>query len=144
MSNSDSVFVKYKPLLGMMSILFKFRFLFFAVYLLALFYGLFSSNLPTGMITSSDKLMHLVAFIGLGLISRFTFIRSAGLLVWSVLFVSAPILEYLQPILAPQRVFSFLDIVANLAGITLALIIWLCVGRYFMRLVKNVGVKYSR
>lgn len=139
MSNSDSVFIKHKPFLGMMSILFKFRFLFFTVYLLAFFYGLFSLNLPTGMITNSDKLMHLMAFVGLGLISRFTFIRSVGLLIWSVLFVSAPILEYLQPILAPQRVFSFLDIVANLAGITLALIIWLCVGKYFMRLVTASG-----
>lgn len=143
MSNSDSVLIKHKPLLGMMSILFRYRFLFFTVYLLALFYGLFSSDLPTGMITSSDKLMHLMAFVGLGLISRFTFIRSAGLLVWSVLFVSAPILEYLQPILAPQRVFSFLDIVANLAGILLALIIWLLVGNYFMSLANRLGVKNS-
>jgi hypothetical protein len=90
-------------------------------------YGMFSASVETGLsFDQADKVLHLLAFTGLGLCSALAASgRRLATRVWPVLFVAAPLTEYLQHLLQPvSRTFSAGDIAANLAGTLLALLIW--------------------
>lgn len=87
-------------------------------------YGLFRPEPPPDLFESSDKFLHLLAFAGLSLISRFAFPSMPGWLLWSLLYSQAPLLEWLQHTLQPTREFSQLDILANLCGVSIALVLW--------------------
>lgn len=103
----------------------KVRWFIFIVFFSTLCYGLFKSGAPPNPFESFDKVLHCIAFFGFSLVTRFAFIRATGIKVWLVLLISAPISEYLQHYLQPHRTFSWLDVMANLTGIMLALFIWL-------------------
>ncbi|TBU95923.1 VanZ family protein [Phytopseudomonas dryadis] len=91
-------------------------------------YGLFRPEPPPDLFEQSDKFLHVLAFAGLALVSRIAFPRVSGWLLWSLLFVQAPLLEWLQHRLQETREFSHQDILANLCGIGLALLLWLLHG----------------
>lgn len=112
-----------------MPLLFRFRIVIFIIFLSMLLYGLFTPNPPSAGFEGSDKVMHLAAFFGLGLISRFAFIYSPAPWVWGCVLASAPVLEYLQHYLQPSRSFSLYDAAANITGMLLALACWLLVNR---------------
>ena len=105
--------------------LFNVRWWVFLIYAGALCYGLFRPESPPDPFNHFDKILHGMAFLGLGLITRFAFINSLGAKVWIALLISAPVSEYLQHYLQPYRSFSWLDVIANLTGILLALGVWL-------------------
>lgn len=98
-------------------------------------YGLFRPEPPPDLFDQSDKFLHLIAFAGLSLVTRFAFPSAPGWLLWPLLYVQAPLLEWLQHVLQPTREFSLLDVLANLCGISIALLLWICQGllrkRYF-------------
>ena len=73
----------------------------------------------------SDKLLHLVAFFGFAIISRFAFIHFHGIKVWLSILACAPLLEYLQQVFQPNRHFSEQDAIANILGVILAWIVWM-------------------
>ena len=100
------------------------RFLLFLVCCAALAYGLFRPESPPDLFDDSDKLMHLLAFGALGLSARLAFIRVSGWLLWGVLLLIAPLLEWLQHEWQPYRQFSQADMLANLLGVALAALGW--------------------
>ena len=87
-------------------------------------YGLFRPQPPPYLFEDSDKFLHLIAFGGLALLSRLAFPRAPGWLLWGLLFVQAPLLEYIQHALQVSREFSYKDIFANLCGVSAALLAW--------------------
>lgn len=87
-------------------------------------YGLFRPEPPPDLFPDSDKLLHLIGFGGLALVTRFTFPRAPAWRVWGLLFVQAPLSEFIQHQLQLSREFSYEDIFANLCGVTLAAIAW--------------------
>jgi hypothetical protein len=98
-------------------------------------YGLFRPEPPPDLFNESDKFLHLVAFGGLSLVTRIAFPSISGWLLWPLLYIQAPLLEWLQHVVQPVREFSPLDVLANLCGISIALVLWICQGllrkRYF-------------
>ncbi|GKT11800.1 MAG: hypothetical protein ISEC1_P2078 [Thiomicrorhabdus sp.] len=107
-----------------MNFLYRFRFLLFVCCLSLLLWGILRSELPPKLFEDSDKLLHLLAFMGLGLTARFAFNQLNGWWLWSVLLISAPSLEVLQHWLQPQRFFSGFDALFNMIGVLLALVVW--------------------
>ena len=89
-------------------------------------YGMFRPESPPELFEQSDKALHLLAFGALALTSRLAFPRLPGWLLWSTLLALAPLLEWLQKYLQPARQFSELDIAANLLGVALGWLGWLC------------------
>ncbi|SHM92991.1 hypothetical protein [Phytopseudomonas punonensis] len=89
-------------------------------------YGLFRPEPPPDLFEESDKLLHLIAFVGLALVTRIAFPSTPGLLLWPLLYIQAPLLEWLQHVLQPTREFSVMDVLANLCGISIALMLWVC------------------
>lgn len=99
-------------------------------------YGLFRPEPPPDLFDGSDKMFHLIAFGGLALITRIAFPAAPGWFLWGLLYAQAPLLEYLQHALRWSRAFSYGDILANVCGVTLALIAWGLLGlcrRWFWR-----------
>lgn len=95
----------------------------FALYMLALVYGLRRPAAPPEFITNtvSDKLMHAAGFTLLALLARAACRRMPGWLLWIGLGLLAAASELLQSWLNPEtRSFSWGDIYANWAGIALA------------------------
>ncbi|EXJ10793.1 VanZ family protein [Nitrincola nitratireducens] len=95
-----------------------------------LLWGLLRPESPPDLFDHSDKWMHLIAFLGLALVSRFAFISLRGLWVWPLLFLAAPGLEYLQHLVQPHRTFSWADVAANITGVLIALGLWAVIGRH--------------
>ncbi|MCW2290606.1 MULTISPECIES: VanZ family protein [Pseudomonas] len=91
-------------------------------------YGLFRPEPPPDLFDESDKFLHLLAFAGLSLVSRIAFPTVPGWALWSLLYIQAPLLEWLQHYFQPSREFSQLDVLANLCGISIALVLWICQG----------------
>jgi len=89
-------------------------------------YGLFRPEPPPDLFNESDKFLHLIAFGGLSLVTRFAFPSTPGWLLWPLLFIQAPLSEWLQHLLQPTREFSTMDVLANFCGIALALLFWVC------------------
>ncbi|GLX14886.1 MULTISPECIES: hypothetical protein [Pseudomonas] len=89
-------------------------------------YGLFRPEPPPDLFNESDKFLHLIAFGGLSLVTRFAFPGTPGWLLWPLLFIQAPLSEWLQHLLQPTREFSTMDVLANFCGIALALLFWVC------------------
>lgn len=96
------------------------RFCLFALCCGLLGYGLFRPESPPDFFDDSDKLMHLLAFGALSLSARLAFVRVPGWLLWGLLLVAAPLLEWLQHKWQPYRQFSQADMLANLLGVLLA------------------------
>lgn len=99
-------------------------------------YGLFRPEPPPDLFDESDKFLHLIAFGGLSLVTRIAFPSTPGWLLWPLLYIQAPLLEWLQHVIQPVREFSPLDVLANLCGISLALVLWICQGLLRKRLFK--------
>lgn len=89
-----------------------------------LLYGLFRPESPPNLFNNSDKLLHVLGFGAVSLAARIAFIRAPAWLLWGILLLCAPFLEWLQHSLQPSRQFSLNDIYANLTGIALAAIGW--------------------
>ena len=99
-------------------------------------YGLFRPEPPPDLFEESDKFLHLIAFTGLALVSRIAFPAVPGWLLWGLLYAQAPLLEWLQHVLQPHREFSHQDILANLIGISIALLLWIAQGVLRRRLFR--------
>ncbi|UTW10626.1 hypothetical protein [Marinobacterium rhizophilum] len=105
----------------MLQTLYNLRLAAFGCCVAALLYGIFRAAPPPDLFDQSDKVGHLLAFGALGLSSRLAFLRLSGWVLWPLLFVLAPLLEWLQHQLQPLRVYSVEDALANMAGVVLAL-----------------------
>lgn len=88
-----------------------------------LLYGLFRPQSPPDLFSHSDKWMHLLAFCALGLCARLAFWHWPAHMLWSLLLLSGPLLEYAQQVLQPARAFSSMDALANAAGVLLAMLL---------------------
>ncbi|BBP44502.1 hypothetical protein [Thiosulfativibrio zosterae] len=105
-----------------MKILFRIRYVLFMVSLTILLYGILRPESPPNLFNQSDKLMHVFAFLGFSLITRFAF--CCRKFVWLALFLSAPSLEFLQHYVQITRQFSWADVAGNLSGLVCALVVW--------------------
>ncbi|MBR9827617.1 MAG: VanZ family protein [Oceanospirillales bacterium] len=105
------------------------RLLVFLTCLAGLSYGLFRPQPPPDLFGHSDKWMHLCAFLVFACCARLAFLRCTSAWLWGLLLCSGPLLEYLQQLLQPARVFSSADAVANVAGVLLAWLLWFWVDR---------------
>ena len=85
-------------------------------------YGIFRPT-PLQFLNQSDKVGHVLAFLGLSLTAWMAFRQARWFYFWPVLFGLAPLLEYLQGELRPLRVYSIDDSYANLAGVAIALLL---------------------
>ena len=120
--NSLSCLLRLVP-----ALIWRLRLALFLVFLAIFCYGMFSASVDTGLrFDQADKVLHILAFVGLGLCSALAASgRRLSARVWPALFAAAPLTEYLQHLLQPvSRTFSFGDIAANLTGTLLALLIW--------------------
>lgn len=117
---------------------FVFRLSLFVLCGLLLAYGLFRPAPPPDLFENSDKLWHLLAFGAFSLTARLTFLRMPAWLLWSVLFLSAPVSEWLQHQLQPVRQFSWHDIYANCTGVLLALLGWWLLCQVWSRYKRHV------
>ena len=115
---------------------YRFRYAFFFASFALLLWGIFRPTPPPDLFDSSDKVMHLIAFMGFGLISRFAFIHQPGIFIWLFLLLSTPLFEFLQHAFQPHRQFSEQDATANVIGVMIAWIIWTIVLK--TKLIKNV------
>jgi len=101
-------------------------------------WGIFRPESPPKPFENADKIWHTLAFFGFSLAARFAFCNKAIWLVWIVLVVSAPTLEYLQGLLQTSRQFSYGDMLGNLSGVMLAFIVWkLLLKGYFSKRCLN-------
>ncbi len=87
----------------------------------AMAYGLFRPQAPPDLFQQSDKAWHLIAFAGLALSARLAFERAPAWRVWGPLYIQAALLEYAQHALQSSRQFSWEDGLANIIGVTLAM-----------------------
>ena len=90
-----------------------------------LLYGLF---LPTVQMVEStqglDKVAHFGSFLIVFLIGRFAFRGIVAWPYWLFPLASAVLLEFMQGQLIPTRVFSYLDMLANVVGVVCAYLLW--------------------
>ena len=100
------------------------HFLLFGVCCALLGYGLFRPESPPELFVNSDKFMHVLAFAGLAFSARLAFRRASGAGLWPLLLGLAPLAEWLQHRWQPVRQYSHEDMLANLAGVLLALLAW--------------------
>lgn len=98
-----------------------------------LLYGLFRPQSPPDLFSHSDKWMHLLAFCALGLCARLAFWEWRGHLLWLLLLLSGPLLEYAQQVVQPARVFSAMDALANTAGVLMAMLILFAAEKWVAR-----------
>lgn len=90
---------------------------------LTLAYGLFRSEPAPHLFEHSDKWLHVMAFGGLTLCTRLAFSRTRLAILGGVLMLLAPALEWLQHDWQPMREFSLGDVVANVIGVALGLMV---------------------
>lgn len=115
-----------------MQFLYRIRYFLFLICLVILLYGILRPESPPNLFSDSDKFLHFIAFFGFSLVTRFAFCKKAIWLVWLVLFLSAPGLEYLQHDLQASREFSIGDIMGNLSGVITAFILWKLVLKHYL------------
>ena len=81
----------------------------------------------TGFIPHADKIGHFVLYgfqaVSLSMYFRKYFFKNPNTIVLTICFIIGLVIEYLQPVLTNNRVFDFLDILANLTGVLISLII---------------------
>ena len=100
------------------------RFAVFVLCVTVFCYGVFRPQPPPELFQDSDKLWHVLAFIGLSFSTRLAFPRISGWLLWPALFGLAPLVEGLQQWLQASRHFSLGDIQANLLGVLVSLLLF--------------------
>lgn len=88
----------------------------------AVAYGIFRPTTPPQLFHQSDKVGHVLAFLGLSLTAWWAFRQVSWFYFWPVLFGLAPLLEYLQGEYRPLRVYSIDDSYANMVGVAIALL----------------------
>lgn len=95
-------------------------------------WGVFRPDSPPELFEDSDKALHVLAFMGLGLCSALAAAgRRGAAWVWPALLLAAPLTEWAQHALQPAtRDFSLGDILGNLAGVALAALLWRLVRRW--------------
>lgn len=96
----------------------------FLLCLAIVLFAVFRPEPPPELFRLSDKVGHVLGFVALGLSGRFAFPRLHYLIFWPPLLLMAWALEWLQALLQPSRIYSQGDTVANLAGVVLALGVW--------------------
>lgn len=108
------------------TLVWRYRLLLFCACLAVFCYGVFRPESPPELFQESDKALHVLAFLGLGLCSALVACgRRAAWVVWPALIVAAPVVEWLQHVLQPaSRDFSTGDIASNLIGVALAALAW--------------------
>lgn len=102
------------------------RVLLFAVCIALVFYGMYipvSTPLVAGV---NDKALHVMALIAVSVSSRLVFYRSPSVRFWIALFVIAAGMELLQPWVQPTRQFALLDMLANVFGAVLGMVVCYC------------------
>lgn len=82
-------------------------------YLLFLLYANLTPQVPTVPISGGDKIAHFLEFLILGILGYDK----------TFLFALPIVLEYLQ-LFVPGRCFSYYDMVANLIGFGVGVIVW--------------------
>jgi hypothetical protein len=107
--------------------------LLFAFLNAVLLYGVFRSTPPQELFAQSDKAGHLLIFFAVTLTGRLAKIPLPKWAYWSIWAGLAFGLEYLQGAVRPLRIFSITDAWANLAGVLMALAIWLALARLLYR-----------
>ncbi|MER1968524.1 hypothetical protein [Castellaniella sp. GW247-6E4] len=118
------------------SLVWRYRLALFFACLAVFCYGVFRPESPPELFQESDKAMHVLAFLGLGLCGALAVHgRRGAWAVWPALVAAAPLVEWLQHVLQPAtRDFSLGDILGNLAGAMLAAMVWrLALGWYRAR-----------
>lgn len=96
-----------------------FRWFSFVTVCTAILYALFRPTPPAMVFEHSDKAGHIVAFMALTITSRMLFFRYSRFSSFFVLLSLAFVLEYLQGELRPLRLFSSLDVTANMLGVVI-------------------------
>jgi len=85
-----------------------------------------SPDIP-GFIPHADKIGHFVLYgfqaLSLSMYFRKYFFKNPNTIVFTICFIIGLVIEYLQPVLTNNRVFDFFDILANLTGVLISLII---------------------
>lgn len=93
-------------------------------------YAIFRATPPPQLFHQSDKVGHALAFFALSLTAYWAFEGVRWFYFWPLMLALAPLLEYLQDVLRPLRVYSVEDSYANLLGVTIALLLVSCVRMY--------------
>ncbi|WP_269499616.1 hypothetical protein [Castellaniella sp. S9] len=120
-------------------LIWRHRLALFCVCLAVFCYGVFRPESPPELFYESDKAMHVLAFMGLGLCAA---LAACGhrwaWAVWPALIAAAPLVEWLQHALQPAtRDFSLGDITGNLIGVALAALVWGLVLRWLKLAANN-------
>ena len=102
----------------------------FILALAILAYGIFRPTPPPELFNNSDKVGHVIAFLGVSFVGRLALHSIPAALYWGIWFILAGLLEYLQHEFRPERYFSLQDAYANTAGVVIAIIATLLVGRF--------------
>ncbi|PIE25442.1 MAG: hypothetical protein CSA60_00610 [Neptuniibacter caesariensis] len=95
---------------------------FFIIALVLLAYGLFRPTPPEEVFTHSDKAGHFIAFFTVSFLGKMALNAVPSSIYWGTWLILAGLLEYLQDILCPMRVFSLEDAYANGIGVCIAII----------------------
>lgn len=107
--------------------------LLFFIALIVLCYGLFRPEPPMKLFKDSDKVLHLVAFLGVSFLGRIALPRANPIIYWASWLILAGLLEYLQGEWQPHRRFSILDAYANAAGVLASFVISLILRQLVIR-----------
>ena len=109
-----------------------FRYIVFILLVGVVFYGVFNETAPPRFMGMSDKIGHMLAFAALSFCGLV--VLPKRYLAWFVaaILVLAVGSEFVQDWLLPYRQFAVLDLLANLAGASAALCVWL-LGLLFKR-----------
>ena len=115
-----------------LALVYQGRLLWFGSVLIAVLWGILrpegpSTPVPETWLSSQQfaLILHVSAFLALALTARLAFDVRPGWPVWTLLFLAAVALEFLQALLQPEsRHFSWLDIGANAFGVILAIMVW--------------------
>ena len=104
------------------------RYALFGAALLFVSWGFFTTSPPFKDLITSNFWKHSLSIFVFVLASILAFrAHASSLLFWVVAAVSAILFEVLQHPIAPSREFSWDDLLANLAGVSMALIMYLMV-----------------
>jgi hypothetical protein len=96
---------------------------FFAICLCVVIYAIFRPEPPPELFSQSDKWGHIAAFLALCVSGRLAFPSIPAAPFWLAFVALAPLLEWLQHLVRPLRYFSYGDVLANLGGVLLAMVL---------------------